>query len=112
MLNVFGLYLAVAGGVAAGAQVARGAVRGASRLVRGDPRGAAVEVAGGVAAPVVSAVHQLSRLGGDVCQAVASLTAEVRAKARPGGAPVPPTSPPRRRRSPAAAPTVPANGAA
>ena len=58
MLYLFGAYLAVAGGASAGAQVARGVVRGAARLARGDARGALVEAAGGLAAPVVTAVHQ------------------------------------------------------
>jgi hypothetical protein len=108
MLNVIGIYLAVLGGATAGAQVARGAVRGAGRLVRGDPRGALTEVAGGVAAPVVSAFHQFSRLGGDVCQSAAALTAEARHRTtRPDAAP-PANSPRQRKRGPAAA----ASGAA
>jgi hypothetical protein len=69
--------LAVVGGIAAGAQVARGAVRGAALLARGDGRGALVEVAGGLAAPVVSAVHQLSQLAEEVCQSATALTADV-----------------------------------
>ena len=84
MLQLLGAYLAVAGGVSAGAQVARGAVRGAGRLARGDGRGALVEVAGGLAAPVVSAVHQLSRLGAEVCQSATTLLAEVRHQFAPG----------------------------
>jgi hypothetical protein len=81
VFNVIGIYLATVGGVAAGAQVARGAVGGAGRLARGDPRGALTELAGGVTAPVVSAVHQFSQLGADVCRSVAALTAEVRGQA-------------------------------
>jgi hypothetical protein len=76
MLQLLGAFLAVAGGVSAGAQVARGAVRGAGRLAKGDTRGALAEVAGGLAAPVVSAVHQLSRLGAEVCQSATALTAD------------------------------------
>jgi hypothetical protein len=75
VLHVFSLYLAVLGGVTAGTQVARGAVRGVSRLAQGDPRGAAAEVIGGLVAPVVSAVRQLEQLGVDVCVSVAVLTA-------------------------------------
>jgi hypothetical protein len=75
VLPVFSLYLAVLGGVTAGTQVARGAVRGVGRLAQGDPRGAAAEVIGGLAAPVVSAVRQLEQLGVDVCVAVAVLAA-------------------------------------
>jgi hypothetical protein len=108
MLHVIGIYLAVVGGAAAGAQVARGAVRGAGRLVRGDPRGALTEVAGGLAAPVVSAVHQFSRLGSGVCQSAAALNAEVRhMTTRPDAAP-PANSPRQRKRGPATA----ASGAA
>ncbi len=59
-----------------GAQVAQGLVRGAARLARGDTRGALAEAAGGLAAPVVSAVHQFSLLGADVYQAATSLTAQ------------------------------------
>ena len=64
MLQVFGLYLAAAGGASAGAQVARGVVRGAARLARGDVRGALAETVGGLAAPVVTAVGQFSQTGG------------------------------------------------
>jgi hypothetical protein len=74
MLHVFSRYLAVVGGVTAGTQVARGAVRGAGRLAQGDCRGATAEVIGGLVAPVVSAVHQLEQLGVDVCVSVAVLT--------------------------------------
>ena len=91
MIQVFGLYLAVAGGASAGAQVARGVVRGAARLARGDVRGALAETAGGLAAPVVTAVGQFSQLGADVYKSVVSLTAEVRQNARPVA------DPPRRR---------------
>ena len=109
MIQVIGCYLAATGGVAAGAQVLRGAVRGTARLVRGDPRGALVEVAGGLAAPVFSAVHQLSRLGREVCESATALTAEARQKFRPATAPSAPHVPRRRgRKSPV--PTV--NGVA
>jgi hypothetical protein len=97
MLQFVGAYLAVAGGV----QVARGAVRGAGRLAKGDGRGALVEVAGGLAAPVVSAAHQLSRLGSEVCQSATTLTAEARHKLVNGRS-TEPRGPARRRRSSAA----------
>jgi hypothetical protein len=103
MLHVLGAYLAVAGGAAAGAQMACGAVRGAAQLVHGDAR----EVAGGIAAPVLSAVRQVTQLGVDVCRCATALTAEVRAKTGPAGAPAEPRVPTRRRRMPAVA----ANGA-
>ena len=60
-MNVIATYLAVFGGAAAGAQVARGAVRGAARLARGDTKGALAEAAGGLAAPVASAARQAQR---------------------------------------------------
>ena len=65
-MNVIATYLAVVGGAAAGAQVARGAVRGAARLARGDTKGALAEAAGGLAAPVASAARQLAGLAEDV----------------------------------------------
>jgi hypothetical protein len=101
MLQLLGAYLAVAGGVSAGAQVARVAVRGAGRLARGDTRGALAEVAGGLTAPVVSAVHQLSRLGAEVCQSATALTAEARHQFAAGRSAEQPGS--ARRRRPAAA---------
>jgi hypothetical protein len=71
----------------------------------------------GVAAPAVSAAHPLSRPGGDVCQAVASLTAEVRERAGRVAAPTAPRVLVPRRRVPVAPPAsapaaVPVNGAA
>ncbi len=99
MLYLFGAYLAAAGGASAGAQVARGAVRGAAKLFRGDVRGALAEAAGGLAAPVVTAVAQFSGLAADVCKSVKSLTAEVREKAEAGRAgPAAATARPRRGR--------------
>jgi hypothetical protein len=90
--------------------VARVAVRGAGRLARGDGRGALVEVAGGLAAPVVSAVHQLSRLGAEVCQSATALTAEARHKIG-NGRPAEPRGPARHRR-PTAEANEPAGAAA
>jgi hypothetical protein len=46
-------------------------------------------VAGGVAAPAVSAAHQLSRLGGDVGRPVVPLTSEARENAGEGPAHAP-----------------------
>jgi hypothetical protein len=89
MLHAFSLYLAVIGGVTAGTQVARGAVRGVGRLAQGNPRGAAAEVIGGLVAPVVSAVRQFEQLGVDVCVSVAALTAGRPERADGPGAPCP-----------------------
>jgi hypothetical protein len=102
---MFGLvtsYLAVAGGIAAGAQVARGAVRGAGRLAQGDARAALAEVAGGLAAPLVAASHQLHQLGGDVVRSAEALSDGLRQRSRPSATPAVPRVR-SRRRAPAAA---------
>ena len=62
--------LAWTGGLAAGAQVAGGVVRGVGELVRGRPGAAVLEVAGGCVAPLKTACHEVSKLGHDVCQTV------------------------------------------
>jgi hypothetical protein len=64
-------------------------------------------VAGGIAAPVLSAVRQVTQLGVDVYRCAMTLTAEVRAKTGPAGATAEPRVPPRQRRMPMVA----ANGA-
>jgi hypothetical protein len=99
MLQALGLYLAATGGAAAGAQVARGAVRGVARFVRGDVPGALAETAGGLIAPVVTAAHQFSHLGAEVYKAATSLTAEVRGRAASPVVPPPTRVLPRRGRS-------------
>ncbi len=67
MIGVLSTYVAVAGGIAAGAQVGRGITRGVFRLLQGDPRGALAEAAGGLAAPALTAANQLYLLGQEVC---------------------------------------------
>jgi hypothetical protein len=62
--------LAWTGGIAAGAQVAGGVVRGVGELVRGRPGSAVLEVAGGCMAPLKLACHEVSKLGHDVYQTV------------------------------------------
>ena len=101
-MNVIATYLAVCGGAAAGAQVARGAVRGAARLARGDARGALAAAAGGLAAPVASAARQLAGLAEDVRRAAAALSPR-RGSAESAATTAGPNGLPRRRRSPAAA---------
>ena len=66
MGQFFLAYLAIAGGISGGLQVVRGAVRGATKLIEGEPRAAVGEVVGGVVAPVASAVHQATQLAADV----------------------------------------------
>jgi hypothetical protein len=63
-------FLAWTGGIAAGAQVVGGFVRGAGQLARGYPGRALVEVADGLASPVRMAIEQVGKLGGDVLDAV------------------------------------------
>ena len=62
--------LAWTGGIAAGAQVAGGVVRGAGELVRGRPGSALLQVADGCVAPLKTACSCLSELGHDVYTAV------------------------------------------
>jgi hypothetical protein len=97
MFHFLAAYLAAAGGAAAGAQVARGVVRAVTRLAGGDARGAAAEVLGGLAAPAVAAAHQASLLAADACRAVAALTGYGCVET-----PAAPSTPPGRRRVPAA----------
>jgi hypothetical protein len=105
-MNLIATYLAVCGGAAAGAQVARGAVRGAARLARGDTKGALAEAAGGLAAPVASAVRQLRGLADDVRRSAAALNprrGSTESAAAPGASATPSC---RRRASVAAAPNA------
>jgi hypothetical protein len=74
MFGMLTAYLLVVGGATAGVQAARGVVRGVGKLVQGEPREALAEVAGGLAAPVVSLVHQAAQLGGEVCLVAAALS--------------------------------------
>jgi hypothetical protein len=95
-------YLLLTGCVTATVQVARGAVRGAARVIQGEFRAALGEVIAGAAAPAVSAVQQLRGLGEDVCASVTALVGETEADELPE-----PQVLPRRQRSRVAAP---ANG--
>jgi len=86
--------LAWTGGIAAGAQVVGGFVRGAGQLARGRPGEALVEVADGLASPFRMALEQVGKLGGDVVVAfVGMVQPEV-----PFG-PMPPLPRTRRRRN-------------
>ncbi len=109
MIGVLTTYLTVAGGVAAGTQMARGLNRGLFRAFRGDPRGALVEVAGGLASPALTAAGQLVTLGREICQSASCLAVGARAVADPDeGAAAAPVRSRRPRRGPVAS----ANGAA
>jgi len=59
-------FLAWTGGIAAGAQVARGLVRGTGALLRGETGSGLVELADGIVSPVRTAASQVGRLGGDL----------------------------------------------
>jgi hypothetical protein len=100
MIGLLVKYLAFSGGATAGTQVARGVVRGAKRLVRGDARGALAEVAGGLGSPLVAAMNQLSQLGSEVCRSASALTAGTKPKSDAPAAATTPPAPrmPRRRR--------------
>ena len=74
MGQFFIAYLAAAGGISAGLQVVRGTVRGATRLIEGEPRAAVGEVLGGAVAPVASAVNQATQLAGDVFGAALAIS--------------------------------------
>ncbi|MBY0528002.1 MAG: hypothetical protein K2R98_31685 [Gemmataceae bacterium] len=63
-------FLLAAGQIAAGAQIARGIVRGAGELARGRTAAAVVEVADGCVAPLRLAGEQLGSLGRDILAAV------------------------------------------
>jgi predicted ThiF/HesA family dinucleotide-utilizing enzyme len=65
---LFVSYVLVVGGFTAGVQVIRGVVRGAGKLIEGEPKTALIEIAGGVMAPVASAVGQVYKLGAEVCR--------------------------------------------
>jgi hypothetical protein len=75
-MSILTAYVVVAGTFTAGLQVARGVVRGAGKLIAGDTRGALAEVAAGAVAPVMSAYHQVCKLGEDVCRAAGALITE------------------------------------
>jgi len=89
--------LAWTGGVAAGAQVVGGFVRGAGQLARGRPGEALIEVADGLASPLRMAVEQVGKLGGDV---VVAFMGTVQPEVPFGPMPEPPRMRRRRDRSP------------
>src|SRR5262245_34159721 len=69
-------YLAVAGTLSAGLQVARGVVRGTGCLLAGDPRGALAQVAGGLLAPARQVYAEAGRLALDVFVAAPALSGD------------------------------------
>jgi hypothetical protein len=75
-MHLVTFYLAVVGTFTASMQAMRGVVRGAGKLIEGQPRTALGEVAGGFLAPVKSAYTQACRLGEDVFRTVSALGAE------------------------------------
>jgi hypothetical protein len=75
-MNLFAAYTLALGAFTAGTQVARGVVRGVGKLIEGKPRAALTEVAGGLAAPVATAVQQVCKFGEDVCHAASCLVGD------------------------------------
>jgi hypothetical protein len=73
------------------------AARGAARLAQGDARGTLAKAAGGLAAPVASAVRQLAGLAEDVLRSAAALNPR-RGGTESVAAHVAPSGPPRRRK--------------
>lgn len=65
-------FVAVFGGVAASAQLASGVVRGVKELCRGRPVAGLMELADGLAAPILTAVNEVSKCGKEVYDAVTS----------------------------------------
>lgn len=65
-------FVAVFGGVAAGAQVAAGVVRGVKEMCQGHPGTGLLQVADGFAAPIVTACTEMSKFGKEVYDALRS----------------------------------------
>jgi len=85
--------LAWTGGIAAGAQVVGGFVRGAGQLARGRPGEALIEVAEGLTSPLRMVLEQVGKLGGDVVVAFVGTV-----QPEPLSMPVPPLPRTRQRR--------------
>jgi hypothetical protein len=75
-MNILAAYLMVAGGISAGLQVTRGAVRGTGRLLAGDPKGALAEMTGGLLAPAAQVYREVGKLTIDVIVAAQALTGD------------------------------------
>lgn len=82
-------FIAWVGGITAGAQIASGVVRGASHLLHGKPGSAFLEVADGLAAPVVSACYEVSNLGHEIYSAITRPWKEKKDVAKEVEAPAP-----------------------
>lgn len=65
-------FVAWVGGISAGAQIATGVVKGVKEVCRGRPVAGLVEVADGVAAPILTACNEVSKLGHEIFLAVTS----------------------------------------
>jgi len=75
-MHLITFYLAVVGTFTATMQAMRGVVRGAGKLIEGQPREALGEIGGGLVAPLKTAYSQACRLGEDVCRTARALTVE------------------------------------
>jgi len=69
-----GAYALGAGAISSAAMIARGAVRSFGTVCHGNPRGAALEMLGGLAAPAVGAAHQLAALGCEIVGVAMSIS--------------------------------------
>lgn len=74
MFGLFAAYVTLMGTACAAMQVARGAVRGAGKLIEGDGRGALSEIAGGILAPARAVYEQVRLFGADACQSAGAIT--------------------------------------
>jgi hypothetical protein len=78
ILSTIGLgiggYALGAGALSSAVMIARGGVRVLGRAYHGDFRGASLGLLGGVAAPAVSAAHQLAALGCEIAACAVSIS--------------------------------------
>ena len=70
-----GAYALGAGAISSAAMIARGGVRAIGSICHRDVRGATLELLGGMAAPAVSAAHQLAALGCEIVACAVSISA-------------------------------------
>jgi len=78
ILSTIGLgldaYALGTGALSTAAMIARGGVRALGAVCHGDVRGATLELLGGVAAPAVGAVNQLTALGCEIVGVAVSIS--------------------------------------
>ena len=69
-----GLYALGTGALSSATMIARGGVRAIGRVCQGDVRGATLEALGGLAAPAVGAVNQITALGCEIVGVAVSIS--------------------------------------